>query len=121
MACGRSALQMCANCKSAAYCGKSCQKIHWGLHRKICWRQIRLTVLNGEEVSVDIEPADTVRHVRRKLKEELDLESSEMILILINDEILDDFRRCWTIESKVMSYTVRERSTSCPSACSSSS
>jgi MYND finger len=28
--------QRCSRCKSIAYCGRTCQKIDWAEHRKIC-------------------------------------------------------------------------------------
>jgi len=37
LSCGRSqAAFKCTRCKQAQYCSRDCQKVHWGLHKRIC-------------------------------------------------------------------------------------
>lgn len=31
-----SGFQMCSICRSAWYCNKTCQKLHWSVHKKVC-------------------------------------------------------------------------------------
>ena len=104
---------MCAYCEFVTYCGRECQKKHWRLHRDRCCRELRLTSVEGKEISVTVRRTDLIRDVRCKVQEKLGVgrtHASRIVQLVIGDRILDDTTRCSTLDllsdEKAMSYTL---------------
>ena len=110
------------------YCERSCQKRHWKTeHRYQCSRVLRLSGIDGSEISVTPRRVDRVRNVRYLVEATLGVgrDTGAIVELSIGSQMLDDRTKLRTLypmaDETGMLYTVRELSTSCPSCVSTGS